>query len=230
MLSEIELIYKAKHKNPWNLGNEILYKLCKDHFLHTEENILTKVLFIGRIYAAAVERRKIDDGLLNEDFYIQKVIPAFKELEHDLLFDNLKNYNQIDLNNIADILEVHGILQDKLFFITELKKRSFCSKYLHFHFPNLYFIYDSRAVLALTYLTRNLKWESIFNINGIYIDNVYSLFFYKCYQFKKHLEEKYNLALDNRQFDMVLMHQANQINSPKKKKSKRKTNNNSENS
>ena len=37
----------------------ILYHLCKDNFQHEQEDvILTKVLFIGRIYAAAIERRK----------------------------------------------------------------------------------------------------------------------------------------------------------------------------
>ena len=57
-ISELD-ITSYKTSKYWDFGNNILYHLCKDNFQHEQEDvILTKVLFIGRIYAAAIERRK----------------------------------------------------------------------------------------------------------------------------------------------------------------------------
>ena len=72
-----ELIETCK-KSVWNFGNGVLYKLCAENFYHTkDEHILAKVWLIGRAYAAAIERRRIKEAI-NDDFYIDKVVPTFK--------------------------------------------------------------------------------------------------------------------------------------------------------
>ena len=41
----------------WNLGNEMLYQLCRDYPDHKAPEVITaKVWLIGRSYAAAIER------------------------------------------------------------------------------------------------------------------------------------------------------------------------------
>lgn len=43
---------------PWDLGNQVLYDVCRQNPDHTDEQaIIAKILLIGRTYAAAIERR-----------------------------------------------------------------------------------------------------------------------------------------------------------------------------
>lgn len=99
----------------------------------------------------------------------------------------------------------------------ELKKggkTSFSSKYLHFHFPNQFYIYDSRAQKALLYLKLYLEskiGESItyekykLNENEIQDKNIeYIEFENKCHALKHGLARlKINCTI--RQFDRVLL-------------------------
>lgn len=49
----------AKADDIWTLGNETLYKLCRDYPEHkTDKAIAAKIWLIGRAYAAAVEAEK----------------------------------------------------------------------------------------------------------------------------------------------------------------------------
>ena len=138
-LPDKEQIKKAKQETPWDFSNKILYDLCRNNDLHNkDEIILTKVLFIGRIYAAAVERRRNKKDEINDDFYIKTIIPTFKKSELDRHLEKLKNFDKITISNIPDILEAHHYLTSILKNITKLNKRSFSSKYLHFHLPELF--------------------------------------------------------------------------------------------
>ena len=79
ILPTIKQIEDAQGKNPWDFSNKILYDLCRDNFEHNQEEIiLTKVLFVGRIYAAAVEREEIKKDELNDDFYINTIVRPLK--------------------------------------------------------------------------------------------------------------------------------------------------------
>lgn len=54
-----DLVRNSMSATPWDLGNEVLYRLCATHSQHTDISaIVAKVLMIGRVYAAAIERRK----------------------------------------------------------------------------------------------------------------------------------------------------------------------------
>ncbi len=56
----------------WDAGNEVLYRLCTDKPARSEDDvIIAKTWLVGRAYAAAVERRRINDGLSNDHFYIK---------------------------------------------------------------------------------------------------------------------------------------------------------------
>ena len=129
----------ARQKNVWDFGNAILYKLCKDNFKHdTDDHILTKVLFIGRIYAAAVERRKNKSNDINDNFYTDIVAPTFRKSKLDEQLSKLKIAKTENIENIKLVLQTHYLLTSMLKKITALDKRSFSSKYLHFHWHVVY--------------------------------------------------------------------------------------------
>lgn len=203
-------IETAQQKNVWDFGNAILYKLCKDNFNHdTDDHILTKVLFIGRIYAAAVERRKNKSNDINDNFYIDTVAPAFRKSKLDEKLSVLKIGKTENINNIKSVLQTHYFLTSMLKKITALEKRSFSSKYLHFHLPDLFFIYDSRAVNALRKFTSQVPKDLKYILELENIDNEYAKFYCKCFDLKRQIKTQLNIELTNRQLDNLLIEIAN---------------------
>src|SRR4051812_10162681 len=117
---------KYRSSKYWDHGNEILYDLCRRNFHHEKDDaILTKVLFIGRIYAAAVERRKRYREIENDKFYTGKILQAIKKSKIDKLTGGLKG-KMLTEENIPGILKAHHKLMQELLKITALEKRSFC--------------------------------------------------------------------------------------------------------
>ena len=63
----IHQIVNCQKSTNWDLGNSVLYNLCENNFDHSsDEKIIAKVWLIGRVYAAAIERRRINDYQINE--------------------------------------------------------------------------------------------------------------------------------------------------------------------
>jgi hypothetical protein len=200
-----------KTSEHWDFGNQILYKLCKDNFKHEREDIiLTKVLFIGRIYAAAIERRKNkkQTDINNDNFYIDHVAPTFKKSKLDRQLSELKSM-RLTTDNIPQILRVHNDLMITLSKITDLDKRSFCSKYLHFHLPDFFFIYDSRALTALRDFTSRVPKELRHIPQLSFVDKEYATFFCKCFDIKNKIEAEHKTKLTTRQLDNLLIETAN---------------------
>jgi hypothetical protein len=211
-------IEKAQQKNVWDFGNAILYKLCKENFNHNiDDHILTKVLFIGRIYAAAVERRKNKSTDINDNFYIDTVAPAFRKSKIDEKLSKLKIAKTENSNNILAVLQTHYFLTNMLKQITALDKRSFSSKYLHFHLPDLFYIYDSRVVYALRQFTSQVPKDLKYILEVENIDNEYAKFYCKCFDLKRQIKTQLNIELTNRQLDNLLIEIANKQNSLKLK-------------
>ena len=91
----LKQIENCQKTNQWNLGNNVLYDLCSTNFTHeTTEKILAKTLLIGRVYAAAIERRKNKEGI-NDNFYLDIVAPAFKGSDLDKILAELKKHKEI---------------------------------------------------------------------------------------------------------------------------------------
>jgi hypothetical protein len=215
----LDLLEKSK-TSPWDLGNDLLYQLCREHFKHeNEQHILAKTLFIGRIYAAALERRKKKDEFINDDFYADVVVPTFRDSDIDTRLARLKKFKSINDENIPVILQTHQFLIELFQIPTELNKRSFSSKYLHFHLPELFFIYDSRAETALRQFKRPTPKELKFHLMFDGVDQQYAQFYGKCLDVKKHLEQQFNTSLTHRQFDSILIDIANTLEANKRKAS-----------
>ena len=137
----------------WSLGNRVLYDLCAACPGHTDDSeIVAKVWLIGRAYAASIERARsggISSEASNDDFYVSVVAPALRRSKLDSHIESVRRLNSADPARVVAALEAHGYLVQLFKRLTNKGKRSLASKYLHFHLPEAFFIYDSRAVTAM---------------------------------------------------------------------------------
>lgn len=208
------------------VGNDILYDMCRKYPYHTDESeIIAKVWLIGRSYAVSIERSKKRkeekaSGQVSDDFYADTIAPYFKG-GFDKEISEARGLDILTDKNLCVILEVHKKTVDFISRITGDDKRSFASKYLHFHFPNLFFIYDSRASKAIKDIFKEINGDEeevkeIIKIKEIIkkcrnYDKIYADFFIKCFLFQKFCEnEKNNVPLTMRQVDSFLIRRANE--------------------
>lgn len=209
-----EKIKNAISQKDGEFGNGILYKMCKENPKHDKPDVVSgKVWLIGRAYAADIARGK--DGTINDDFYKDEVGEGLSKVGLDQKILPLKKYHAIQRENIKEILEVHKFLLDKIAKLpsvengTSPNKRSFCSKYLHFHLPKLFFIYDSRVVGALQKLYRG-RLKDFDNVLDSDIDRTYAIFFCKALTLKIEIKERLKLEITPRQIDNFLIGEANE--------------------
>jgi len=179
----------------WDLGNSVLYKLCAEYPGHADADvILAKTWLIGRAYAAALERRRNAD-VLGDAFYM-KVAREFRSARLDGWFRDPGGNQQ-------EAIETHKKLTDLLQRITGFEKRSFASKYLHFHFPSQFYIYDSRAAKSARKLVRLDRGRSRSGEE----DADYADFFSRCEQISKHIGDLIKRpTISPRQVDKVLLY------------------------
>ena len=116
---------------------------------------------------------------------------------------------KLTVDSITKVLEVHYELMTMLSKITDLDKRSFCSKYLHFHLPDLFFIYDSRARTALRDFTNRMPKELRHIPQLQTVDKEYATFFCKCFDLKNRIDNEHKTILTTRQLDNLLIDTAN---------------------
>jgi len=194
----------------WNIGNQVLYDMCKKYPYHKDKaEIIAKVWLIGRSYAASIERNK-NNRNISDDFYSDKVAPQFKK---NHTFDgDVSGLKKLKEGNIGIVLETHKKVVDFIREITGGDHRAFVSKYLHFHFPNLFFIYDSR-VAGIIHSVFCRIGRSQQDVNRLLpelkkCDKIYARFFIKCFYFWEFCEKE-KLPLNLRQIDSFLIGEAN---------------------
>jgi hypothetical protein len=190
----------GKRYKPWELANNVLYKLCADNPKHeSAEVIIAKFWIIGRTYAAALERRRVTGDVRGDDFYTKSLVPLIQKSDIDAWFVNLKgdHVNDATLN-----IEIHKWLVDQLSTIASSNKRSLASKYLHFHFPNRFYMYDTRAVASLRELMRGVKLPK--QKHPKKADRDYAIFYHRCDFYKREMEAHHKREFSHRQFDFIL--------------------------
>jgi len=196
-----KIIDKAEARTEWNVGNSILYDMCKKYPSHSSKgDVLAKIWLIGRAYAAAIERRKKFKELIGDEFYSRVWEIISKEPIDDWL-KNLKGIDAVSTETLGTILFVHKKLTDCFETITGLKKRSLASKYLHFHYPDLFFIYDARAVKAASKLSSGI----VKNNGDDKADHEYKRFCKKCLKICDDVKQKYGVTLSPRRLDDLLL-------------------------
>jgi hypothetical protein len=185
----------------WDFSNQILYDLCRNYPKHTTlEHVLAKVLLIGRVYAAALERRrKSKEEDIGKDFYQSIAGPKMLAADIDSWFAPLQSNNSP--GSFASLI-IHKRLQDLFFDVSNLEKRSLSSKYLHFHFADIFFLFDGRAAWAIRKVTPRRSSE--FDPDEA-VDPVYGSFVKKCLWLRNQIHEQHGIWLTPRQIDRLLL-------------------------
>lgn len=202
-----------KNINRSAFGNEILYNMCKDFSAHKiTDQISGKVWLIGRSYAADVGRGRKNDSI-NDDFYDNEVpklfLEYYKEIDVDL--SELGN-SDVHSGNLSKVLSMHKKLTVATKNINKKRaQRSFSSKYLHFHARNAFFIYDSRAKESLNKLIQIYVGDKKVYKQKDFVqyDSEYADFCNKCLVLRKILKTEFDIFLQPREMDNLLIDKAN---------------------
>jgi hypothetical protein len=188
------------------LFNRVLYDMCKNYPSHdNEKHTESKILIIGRAYSASLDRRT-DKSIKTEDLYAL-VAHQLKESDLDDRIEKLSSKNLSDISTrtndeiINQVLELHGAFMSILESCVKMNKRSLASKYLHFHLPELFFLYDSYAVQELRGIYPRLKVQ----IPDISCDREYATFYHKMLIFRNEIKAQYEYSLNPRKLDQLLL-------------------------
>ncbi len=163
---------------------------------------MAKVMLNGRAYAAAIERGRKTDG---DDFYKNEVARKIRESGIDKWFRALEkslNDKSSENENMALNLETHMNVMKLFNTISRLDKRSLAAKYLHFHFCDRFYIFDSRAQKAISRLTEPIS-KSHLRLRKH--DNVYARFYLRCEALNRKIARFMGRRLSPRELDKVLL-------------------------
>ena len=201
-----KLLHRTLSKDdPWSIGNQVLYDLCLRYPYHAvDAEIVAKIWLIGRAYAASIERgrgKAADSGLSNDRFYTEAVPKALQESRLDEKLKALANLRETNTSNTGPVLDAHAHLVHLLHALTSKNKRSLAAKYLHFHRPDLFFIYDSRAVSGIRAL--GISRRAIDVPSGA--DREYARFVGAAIGVREHVHSQFRKRLSPREIDRLLL-------------------------
>ena len=106
-------------------------------------------------------------------------------------------------DDVEEILSTHKFLTDTFGKMTGLKKRSLASKYLHFHCPEKFFIYDSRAIKSIGKLVKRPDKKFLVNVSDY--DQEYGNFVCRMLELQEYLYEKLGTYEMPRSIDSFLL-------------------------
>ena len=200
----------------FHMGNCVLYEMCKKYPDHDIKDIVvSKIWLIGRAYAVAIERRKPDhdnEKLDNDAFYYEKVAPAFMKRSKEIkqMLDELKQCDgdYTERKNAEKLLRVHKIIIEICEDITKMEKRSFASKYLHFHCPEIVLIYDSRAIAAVRKVVQRPDVPNDWKTN---FDKEYADYFARVIEMTNEIKKGTGIIPTPRQIDSFLLNYVEKI-------------------
>lgn len=190
----------------WVFANNVLYDLCTEHPEHNDKDcIVAKIWLIGRAYAAAIERRQNNDGIDTDKFYYNVVAPEMLKIgkKLDERIENIKTFPSINIDNLPYILKTHNMLMSLFYKLTQLEKRSLASKYLHFHCPNGFYIYDSRANSAIKKIIKKDRETPVVE-DGNY-DKEYKEFCLRMLELQNYITEETGEIPTPRKLDSFLL-------------------------
>lgn len=200
-----KMVQRASEDDSWCIGNQALYDLCQRYPRHVvDAEIVAKVWLIGRAYSASVERgrgKAAGSELSNDRFYTEAIPNALRKSRLDQKLKALAKFEETDESSAAAVLDAHAHLVSVFYGLTRKSKRSLASKYLHFHRPNLFFIYDSRAASSIRAL--GLPRHVIKVPRGA--DPAYAQFVSAVIGVREHVLSRFEQRLNPRQLDRLLL-------------------------
>ncbi|MDD5585006.1 MAG: hypothetical protein PHV55_08135 [Candidatus Omnitrophica bacterium] len=181
--------HKKVRGSTYPLGYKTLCHLCKIHPKHTKcDEIYAKIWLIGRAYSVALERRK--NKVLDTDEFYDKLVIRLKNRgkKIDKALAGLKTQNINDRNFIKILKAYETVLHVLTDILKNIEKgarenRSFVSKYLHFHKPNLFYIYDKYAKIGLNRIWNIIGAREKYKVS--HVGSEYGKYFYKAYILSK---------------------------------------------
>lgn len=142
----------ATEKTVYSYGDEWLYKMSQDSLRSCDDKAISSMIWIiGRSYAASPERqikeyRDITSGELFREL-AQKVKFNFfdrKRIQNSgYKYDNSIGDKKMLYDSIYTVRVLNGLFKEVSESEDTDNMISFCSKFLHFYFPQSFFIYDS---------------------------------------------------------------------------------------
>lgn len=198
--------YRNSNDDRWEFANSILYKLCQDYPSHDNRDVIVgKIWLIGRSYSAAIERRR-NANESADVFYYDIVAPKMIEIgaELDSKLDIIRKSKKPIRENLADILSAHKYLMDVFYELTKLEKRSLASKYLHFHCPDSFFIYDQRAQKSIRSIVEKPDCRLLNDVVTDY-DATYAIFVCRMLELQAFLKVQVSSFESPRNLDSFLL-------------------------
>lgn len=208
VVKETKRLYKSylnSTNSRWEYGNSVLCRMCEEEPEHKEIDVIVgKIWLIGRSYAAAIERRK-NAVVVGDDFYYDEVAPKLLEIgpELDDRITKLRKSKGLILDDIKLVLSTHKFLMDIFYELTGLEKRSLASKYLHFHCPEKFFIYDSRARVGIGKLVKRPNKGILTDVSNC--DPEYGDFVCRMLELQEYLDEQLGVYELPRKLDSFLL-------------------------
>jgi hypothetical protein len=185
------------------VGNDWLYKLCERYPTHTDVGEVTaKIWLIGRAYSAAAERGISGKG--KGDTYIKKLAQRFVNKNADRYLASLPKKPGKLCENLDDVINVHHHIESVFSIKDELGRVSLTSKYLHFHRPDLFPIYDSRASKAITKVTPDSRFVG-YKVSSVQADSLYGKFCVRCAWLLDEMTHQTKKQPSLRQLDTMLL-------------------------
>ena len=195
----------AMFPSSWETTNQVLYELCQQYPNHCENNwqgVIAKVLIIGRSYAAAIERSREMNDTDSNTFYANEVAPNIINSPIDDWINEARNVIPSTPDGLRVMIKVHHLVTQLFHEITGKHQRSLASKYLHFHVPNFFFIYDSRANAAACNFADGLELDRVDTADA---DASYKKFATRASALVSFCEAEYGLSMSPRQIDNLLL-------------------------
>jgi hypothetical protein len=189
--------------NSWSIGNRVLYDLCQTYPGHDNVRaVVAKVWLIGRSYSAAIERhcKPLPSGAPTDALYT-RVAHLLKSSTLDSALRSLKKSGPHTETDLRVPVEIHYQMLRTLKPLTHRSPRSFASKYLHFHAPAWFFIYDSIASRGLRRLLGRRRRSRLLRSIG---DREYAHFVAGAWILRGDLVAR-GASLSMRELDIILL-------------------------
>jgi hypothetical protein len=190
----------------FDFENQILYDMCEKARTNTkEEEIIAKLRLIGRSQASALERGAKCERL-GDDLYVLSAAPAVRAAgeELDTRIGGLRQHPRITADLSERILETHAFLTGLLHSVTQIHNRSLASKYLHYHAPEIFPIYDSRAYASLQSLNTAFGIKKL-ELPAEEYDSAYADFISKLIPLMDYIGNEFDVWLNPRELDKLLL-------------------------
>jgi hypothetical protein len=118
--------------------NEAISQTFQKYPHHTStEQVFAKISLVNRVQRANIVRRRKGAEWTLAEFLVNK--------KFDNTITPLKKIRKFDAETLPEIVDVHKRFVNTAKKVLRIRAVSFCSKYLHFHFPKIIPIFDSKA-------------------------------------------------------------------------------------